>query len=211
MRPHLTFGQLTLLIGTAVAIAASLILVIYALRKALRGGRSGEADRTPLRASDSSAFALATMQSFIANLKQEQRKLEAARRGAEQNAEKNARLLEVLAGALNEALVVFTREGFIRLINPAAREFLGADTWSRRRYSEILAPESVLANLIRACLETGKSATQVRIEWPMPNGAPRALRVTVLPLQARTRIIEEALCLLREDHGPVPRGANEVN
>lgn len=208
MRPHLTFGQLTILVGTAVAIGASLIFIIYALRKALHSSRSGEAEPPPSRASASSAFALATMQGVIASLKQEQRGLEDARRQMEQEAEKNARLLEVLAGALDEALVVFSREGFVRLINPPARAILGADTWSRRRYSEILAPESALAGFLRACLENGKAANWERIEWPLQNGECRVLLVSVLPVQARAGSIEGALCLLREPRDSVPFGTD---
>ncbi len=210
MRPHLTFGQLTILVGTALAVAALLILIIYALRKALRSDLRGEAaTRTP-RASDSSAFALATMQGVIASLKQELRKLEDAGRQMEQEAEKNARLLEVLAGALDEALVVISREGFIRLINPPARAILGADTWSRRRYSEILAPESALAGFLRACLENGKAANWERIEWPLQNGERRVLLVSVLPVQARAGSIEGALCLLHELHNSAQSGAQQT-
>ena len=208
MRPHLTFGQLTILVGTAVAVAALLILIIYALRKALRSDmRSEAATRTP-PASDSPAFALATMQGVIASLKQELRKLEDARRQTEQEAEKNLRLLEVLAGALDEALVVFSREGFIRLINPPARAMLGADTWSRRRYSEILPPESALAGFLRDCLENGKAVRLERMEWPLQNGERRVLLVSVLPLQTRRGSIEGALCLLREPQDSAPSGTD---
>ncbi len=206
MRPHLTFGQLTILIGTAVAVAGLLIIIIYAFRKALRSDLRGEAaTRTP-RASDSSAFALATMQGVIAGLKQELRKLEDAGRQMEQEAEKNVRLLEVLAGALDEALVVFSREGFIRLINPPARAILGADSWSRRRYSESFPPDSALAGFLRACLENGKAVKWERIELTMQDGECRVLLVTVLPLQSRAGSIEGALCLLREPQGPAPSG-----
>ncbi len=198
MRPHLTIGQLTILVGTAVGICVLLVFIIFALRKALRSGLRGEADPQTPRASDSSAFALATMQGVIANLKEEQRRAENARRELDQRAEMNTRLLEVLAGALDEALVVFTREGYIRLINPPARAILGADTWSRRRYDEILAPGSALANLIRACLEAGAIASKERIELPLQDGELQALLVSVFPLQARTGNIAGAVCLLRD-------------
>ncbi len=207
MRPHLTFGQLTILVGTAVAVAGLLIVIIYAFRKALRSSRTGEVAPPPLRASDSSAFALATMQGVITSLKQEQRKLEETRREVEQETERNARLLEVLAGAMAEALVIFTREGFIRLINPPARATLGADTWSRRRYSEILPPESALAGFLRACMENGEAVKWERVEWPLPDGECRVLLVTILPLQARAGNIEGALCLLREPQGSARSGA----
>ncbi len=210
MRLHLTFGQLTILVGTAVAVAALLVLVIYALHKALRRSAQGEAAARTPRTSDTSAFALAAMQGVIATLKQEQRQLENARHEAEQDAEKNTRLLEALAGAMDEALVIFTREGFIRLINPQARAILGADTWSRRRYSEILPPESALADLIRACLEDGKASTSERIELPLRNGERRVLLVSVRPVQVRGGNVEGALCLFREPGGAWPSITGET-
>ncbi len=209
MRSHLTFGQLTILVGTAVAVAALLIIVIYALHKALRRGAQGEAAAHTPRASNSSAFALAAMQGVIATLKQEQRRLTDARQEAEREAEKNARLLEVLAGTMDEGLVAFTREGFIRLINPQARAILGADTWSRRRYDEILAAESGLASHIRDCLENGTAVTWEEIELPLQNGERRVLLVSVQPCQARGGSIEGALCLFREPHGTWPSRPQE--
>jgi PAS domain-containing protein len=198
MHPHFTLWQLTLLVGTAVGIAALLVFIIYALHKAFRSSLRAEIARQSPRAADSSAFALATMQGVIANLKEEQHKLEESRRTAEQRATQNARVAETIASALEEALVVFDREGFIRLINPPARTVLGADTWSRRRYTEILGPDNPLAVLIQASLQSGEAVRRKKIELSSPSGQRRLLLATVLPLQIPAGNIEGAICLLRE-------------
>ena len=197
MRTHLTIFELTILAGTAVAIAAILIVLVYGLHKALRRQlHDGEFKPPTPRAEDSTAFALAAMQGVIADLKTQLEQAWELQRATAKQVQENARLMEILLQEMGQGLMVFDREGFVSMANPAARALLGVDTWSRRRYPNLLGTRSVLAALVRDCLETAKPTKQERIEFQTPSGEVRSLVVSVLPLQGRDQVIEGAVCLL---------------
>jgi len=194
-----SLGQLTILVGGAIVLAGLLILLIYMLHKAFQRQRS-EADLKPAspRAANEAAFALATVQSVIAGLKAREKELTRQLREAEQRAEAAARTLESLGREIPLGLVVFSRDGFLTLSNPAARALLGIDTWSRRRYPELFHAESPLTQYIRESLETGKSQKHQRVEYVTPEAQTRLLEVSLLPWHDRNGQVAGVICLLAE-------------
>jgi PAS domain-containing protein len=190
---------LTFLVGTAVAVGALLVLLVLGLHKAFERQRQGikPAPATP-RAEDATAFGLAALQGVIASLKEQQQELQERCRAAEVRAEMKARTMETILQETDQGVTVFDREGFLSVANPAARALLGVDTWSRRRYPEVLGPESQMTGLVRGCLERGTSARQETVKYHTPRDGVISLAVSVLPLQGRNAEIETAVCLFRK-------------
>ena len=198
MSPHPTLPQIMWLVATAIVVGALLVLIVYGFHKAIRRAlRQEELKPAASRVSDNAQFMVATLQGVITDLKEQQRKRDEIYRTTEQRATETGRLLETVAQEMGEGLIVFTRDGFVRLANPALRELLALDTWSRRRYPEVFGPESPLAGLVQACLEAGKVTRSARLEFLTARGEVRVLAVSVLPLQASNRETAGAMCLLR--------------
>jgi len=199
MTRHLTVSQLTLVIGIAVAVGAVLILIVYTLHKAFRGQLQGEKwkPRTP-RAEESEAFMLAGLQALIASLREEQKKTSELLRSSELRADECARRIELITREIEEGLLVFDREGYISLANSLARTLLSIDVWSRRRYQEVLGPDSELAQRIATCLAEGSITRHEAVQYQTPRGDDLRLIVTITPLLARGGEISGALCLIKK-------------
>jgi PAS domain-containing protein len=194
---HLSLNQLTLLVVGFLLLAGLLILLLYAVHKLFQRHREQSGSNlSPARPADDTAFALATMQSVIARLRARERELQARLHGAEQCAEASARLLESLGRELPVGLIMIDRKGFLTLSNPTVRTLLGIDTWSRRRYPEILGPESQLVGCIRECLETGKRYERESLAYVTPHGETRALEMSLTPVCSQIGQVEGAVCLL---------------
>lgn len=199
MTRHLCLSQLTILVGGVILIAGLLILLFYVLHKAFQRQRNTSGLKPPSpRPADEAAFAMATVQSVIAGLKAREKELTKQLRDAEQRADAAARALESVMREVPMGLMVFNREGFLTQSNPAVRALLGIDTWSRRRYTEILGPESPLALYIRECLEMGKSCKREAVEHVTPIGRTRILEMSLWPCYDRGGQVEGAVCLLTD-------------
>jgi PAS domain-containing protein len=203
MTPHLSFLQLTFLIGGAVVVALVLIGAFYALHKSIRGTLKPEEFKAPrVRAENETAFTLATMQAVISQLKDEQRATQARLTAAEQRAEQNARKAALLVQEMDQGLMIFDSQGFLIQSNALARELLGPDAWSRRRYAELFQSIPELIELVRTCLETGAETRKQTVECQPRDGSARATAVSVLPVRDRSGSTEAVICWLRE----VPSG-----
>jgi len=205
MARHLTVSQLTLVVGTAVAVGAVLILIVYGFHKTLRRQLQPEEwkPRTP-RAADSRAFMLATLQGVVADLREEQKKTQDLLRASELRAEESVRRAELIAQEIEDGLLVFDREGFIGLANPAARTLLSIDVWSRRRYQEVLGSGSELARRVETCLANATTTRHEAVEYRTPRGDDLQLRVTVVPLLGRGGEISGAVCLVKKNRREDP-------
>jgi PAS domain-containing protein len=196
MTRHLSVSQLTLLVVGIFLIGGLLILLIYVLHKAFQRQReAGGSKRNSSRPPDEAAFAMATMQSVIAGLRAREKELREQLHDAEQRAEAGARTLESVIRDLPLGLMIFNRDGFIALSNSAVRALLGIDTWSRRRYTEILGAESQLTAWIRECLETGRTQRE-SLEYVTPRGETRNLGVFLSPCRGRDGQVESAVCVV---------------
>jgi PAS domain-containing protein len=191
--------QITLLLGGALVIVGLMVFLLYALHKAFQQRRKKEDFRpSSPKSRDESSVLLASMQGVLIRMKSRERELEALLREAEQRADSSTRTLEAVVRDLPVGLLVFTRDGFLVLANPVARELLGADTWSRRRYPEILGGESPLALHLRNTLEAGASLRAETVEYRTPNGVVLLLEVSLSPFYGRSGQVEGAVCLLHK-------------
>jgi PAS domain-containing protein len=205
MARHLSVNQLTLLVVGFLLLGGLLVLLVYAVHKLFQRQREPSGLKpTPGRPVDDTAFALATMQSVITGLRAREKELKELLHDAEHRAQTSAQLLESVAREIPVALLVVDRAGFLTLSNPAVRALLGIDTWSRRRYLEILGPESQLAGSIRACLGTGKRSEREAIQYVSPRGETRALEVSLYPVCSQTGQVESAVCLLANLEARLP-------
>jgi PAS domain-containing protein len=197
MIQRLSPSELMLLVGGTLLVGLLLALLAYAMYRMVRQRRA-EVDLRPAtrRPENDSAFVVGALQGLVSKLKADEKKLADLLRDAEQRAQAGTILLEAILQEMSTAAVVFNREGFLTLSNPPARALLGIDTWSRRRYPEILGAESILAGYVRECLEEGKTFKRTAIEFRTPQGELRDLRVSLTPLRSAAGQIESVLCLL---------------
>jgi PAS domain-containing protein len=198
---HLTFSQLTLLVGVAFAVAGVLIVLLYVLHKTVRRQLHEEGLKAPApRAENSQAFALATLQGVIASVREEQKKTANLLRVSELRAEESARKAELIAREIEEGLVIFDGQGFISLANPASHALLEIDIWSRRRYQEVLGAGSELARRVESCLTNGTVTRGEALDYQTPGGRTLRLIVTIVPLTRQLTGGEEilgAVCLVK--------------
>lgn len=176
-----------------------LIFMAYIIHKMFKDRREA-GDLTPKspRSQDDATFAMAAMQGVIARLKQQETELVELRRAAEKRARESAQISENIIREMPNGLLVFNREGFITTVNPAARALLGVDTWSRRRYPEILGRGSALTRYLEECLETGKGVAQEMLEHTTESGQTRVLGVSLSPLHGANGEVEGAICLFTD-------------
>ncbi len=196
---HLSKPRLSLLIGSSLMLVGLLGVGIFALHKTFQQQRANlDLHSNSPRTGNDATFAMATMQGVIAKMKAQERELTGLRRAAEQRARESTRISENIIREMPSGLMVFNREGFITAANPAVRTLLGVDTWSRRRYPEILGPESGLAAHIRECLETGKTTTRETIEYTTPRGDVRFLGMSLSSFHGPGGEVDGAVCLLSD-------------
>jgi PAS domain-containing protein len=197
MSAHVNLGQLTLLIAGAVVGAALLAGAIYAVHRSIRGSLKLETIAAPrVRAENEEAFTLAAMQGVIAQLRSEQKSAQEKLLAAEREADELARRLEVIVREMDQAVLIFNKQGFASGANPRARDVLGPDAWSHRRYPEMLAHLPKVAEWVGACLASGSEARKETAEFE-PSEGQRPVRVSVLPLRNKSGAVDGAVCLIR--------------
>jgi PAS domain-containing protein len=198
MTPHISFLQLTFLIGGTVVVALVLVGAIYALHKSIRRTLKPDDFKPPrVRAENETAFTLATMQAVIAQLKDEHKTTQARLAAAERRAEQKARKVALLVQEMDRGLVIFDSEGFLIQSNAPARELLGPDAWSHRRYAELFQSIPKLVELVRTCLATGAETRKQNVDHQAGDEGVRAIAVSVLPLRDRSGSTEAVVCFLR--------------
>jgi PAS domain S-box-containing protein len=199
MNHPIPLSQLTLLIGGAVVLGGLLVFMVYLVHKSFKERRESRAfEPTTERLPDEASFATAALQGVITTMKAQEKELVELRQAAERRARESARLSENVLREMPNGLMTFDREGFLTAANPAVRKLLGIDTWSRRRYPEILGRESVLTQRVEECLGTGKTVAQETLTYQTPAGATRVLGLSLSALHASNGELDGALCLLSD-------------
>jgi PAS domain S-box-containing protein len=199
MAPKLSLSQLTLIAGAALLAGGLLVFIVYIIHKMIKDRRE-EQDLMPHspRSDNEPAFAMAALQGVISRMKEQEKELIELRQAAEKRARESARISENIVREMPGGLMVFNREGFITASNPAVRALLGVDTWSRRRYPEILGAQPRLSEHLRQCLETGKALSQESFQSTLPSGERRVLGVSVSPFHDSNGGIAGVVCLLTD-------------
>lgn len=199
MVPKLPLSQLTLIAGGALLAGGLLVFIAYVIHKMIKDRRAEQdfAPKSP-RASNEPAFAMAALQGVIARMKEQEKELIELRQAAEKRARESTLISENIIREMPGGLMVFNREGFITASNPTVRTLLGVETWSRRRYPEILAAQPRLREQVRQCLETGKALSQESFPSTLASGEQRVLGVSVSPFHDSSGSIAGAVCLLTD-------------
>ena len=196
MNPRLNTQQVIFVLGTALAIGAVLILVIAILLRSLRKERK-EMNISPSapRATDNSVFLISSLQAVVAGLKAREKELETQLRDAETRAEVSQRTLETIVRATPQGLMIFDVAGTLSNANHAARNMLNLDTWARRRYTDLFAPDSSLTLAIRACLENPTAPKSSRARYTPSEAAARAFDVSLFPFVGRGGQTAGVVCI----------------
>jgi PAS domain-containing protein len=108
------------------------------------------------------------------------------------------RELDLIAREIDQGLILFDRQGFLAFANAPAHEVLAADTWSRRRYTEVLQAIPKLVELVGACLETGSETRKQKFEYQVRDESTRLIEVSTFPLRGQAGIIKAVVCLVGE-------------
>ena len=210
MTRHLSVPQLTLVVVGLVLTAGVLLLLLYAVHKLFERERQQRKGRLAApRPADETAFALATMQGVITGLRAREKELKELLQDAERRASTSARFLENVVREVPLGILLVNREGFLALSNPAVRVLLAVDTWSRRRYPEVLGPESPLTACIRECLEAGRKYEREPVEYVTPTGETCLLQVSVSPVCSQDGQVGGALCLLTRVEAKRPTSSRD--
>ncbi len=197
MTGRLTTTQVSELLGMALLLFGGLVLAVYLLHRAFSKGRQAEPlDAKPPRPDDQKSFAMATIQGVIADLKRQQKELDEQRREAERRAAESSILHQIITREISTGVLVFDREGFLVMANPAARSLLGIDSWSRRRYSDLLGDESKLAARIRKSLQASETVRWDHVELQTARGALLTVRLVLAPYSDATTGASGVVCLL---------------
>jgi len=190
--------------GGAVFVLTVLILGVYLLQKSVgRTLKPEEGKPAKVRVADEAAFARATVEAVITQLKADHKLTLEKLVVAERRAEENARKFELLAREIEFGLIIFDAEGYITFSNPAVRKVLAVDTWSRRRYGEIFHDIPVLGQLIGDCFEAGTEVREKAIQFQGADGSERRIEVSVLPTRNHGGAMEVVACMFREVPPPV--------
>jgi len=187
------FFVLTLIGGT--------FLFSLALRRLLRPKEKEVSDELSIlkpHGDNPSAFMAASMQAVIQKLREQEKELEALHHREKERALQTERLSEAVTRNMPAGLLLVNATGLITSANPAAEAALGVRALAYRRYTEVLGPDSALAQLLTGCLEQARTFRREEIEYTTPAGELRQLGVTISPILHGSRKVSGALCLLSD-------------
>lgn len=157
---HLTFTQVSLLVGFVIGLGLLLVLLAYAFRRSRKEMIEGGSFREkPPRVENESAFMAATVQGVIADLKRQLSAAQQQLKEVQRESEGRKLTLDCILRESPLGIVIFDSEGFVQNGTARARQLLQTDFWSRRKYTEVLGADSELAVIIKGALE-GRSIVQ---------------------------------------------------
>jgi PAS domain-containing protein len=197
MNPQLPLKEVALLVGAGLLVLAVFIVLIYFLHRVFREARSEDSLKAQApRAENEAAFAAAAFQSAIAHLKKQEKQLQEQLREAERRAETGERTLGALLQEISAAVLLFNAEGALVQASAAARNLIGPDAWSRRRYSELLAGSPALVAMLRGCFEDGKPRREPALAYGTLEGRVTTVAAAVFACGGREGKIEAVVCVL---------------
>ena len=124
-------------------------------------------------------------------------KLKAQERATAARADASEHLSTQIVAGLTSGLLVVSRAGTLRIVNPAARRILALSDANEGHYRELLAATPELAQVIEEALDTGAPISRRTIALVGRRG-PAHLGVTVSPLRSATGSVDAAICLFTD-------------
>src|SRR6266478_1511740 len=195
-----------LLTSFVVTLFLSLVCIAWLLR-GLLGPYSqlvGEARRAPVAHSgkpqNEAAFVLETFQSVIAQLQEQQAELKRFSDQASQRADSAERFSDRIVASMPTALIAFDAAGNTTLTNGPLRELLADElSGSGEHLRDIFASIPALAELVEACLATGRVFRREEIEAINGAGQGKRFGATVAPIDPTSGSgARGALCLITD-------------
>jgi signal transduction histidine kinase len=209
-----------LLTAFVVTLFVSLVCIAWLLRGLLRPYSQlvGEARRAPVahsgKTQNEAAFVLETFQSVIAQLQNQQEELRRLSDQASQRADSAERFSDRIVASMPTALIAFDSAGNATVMNGPARslfestrslsenarspsENIGAA--SGTHFGEIFSGVPMLAEMVEACLTSGRLFRREEIVATNGSGLSRRLGATVAPIDpASASGSRGALCLITD-------------
>jgi signal transduction histidine kinase len=181
-----------LLTTFVVTLFISMVCVAWLLRGLLRPYSQlvGEAKRAPVahsgKSQNEAAFVLETFQSVIAQLQDQQKELQRLSDQASQRADTAERFSDRIVASMPTGLVAFDAAGNATVMNAPARALFNDVRSQGDHFASIFSNTPALAEMVKACLSTGRVFRREEIETT--NGASRGARLgaTVAPIDPQS-------------------------
>src|ERR1051325_6713871 len=193
-----------LLTAFIVTLFISLVCIAWLLRGILRPYNQliTEAERAPVahltKSQNEAAFVLETFQSVVAQLQAQQQELERLSAEASQRADSAERFNERVVASMPTGLIAFDLSGKATLVNTPARAlFDGRTDFDGEHFRTILRDMPALADMVHACLQTGRIFRREEIEATSATNVKR-LGATVAPIDPSPSGSKGALCLITD-------------
>ena len=178
---------------------AVLIGLFFVIRKSLtRRLETNTEAREPHRVSDDPAFAIATFQSVIQKLREQEKELERLHQIEKQRAAESARLSESIAHSMPTGLLLVNASGLVTTCNPAAQSILRVTAPLYHRPCDLLGAASPLAEMIEDCLRRGQTFQRQEVDHTTPDGQVRRLGVSISPATRPDGAITGVTCLVTD-------------
>jgi signal transduction histidine kinase len=183
----------------------SLVCIAWLLRGLLRPYSQliGEARRAPVahsgKTQNEAAFVLETFQSVIAQLQAQRQELERLSEQASARADSAERFSERIVASMPTGLIAFDASGNATVVNTPARNlFDDEEHLPGEHMRAIFANVPVLAEMVEACLASGRIYRREEIEASNGSGQPKRLGATVAPIDPSESGSRGALCLITD-------------
>ena len=195
--------------------AASVFIVgVWFIRRLRKEMVADLSSPTP-RVDNAPAFAVATLQSVIQQLKDKEEELQRLRQAEQERAAATQNIAAAVLTNLETGVVVFNAAGLAQQANPAAREILGYATISgmhaRDLFRGISALRSrdgeapgALAEALSRALSDASVFRALDAEYATPAGQRRNLAITIAPALGAGGECYGAVCLV-SDRGAASR------
>jgi two-component system, NtrC family, sensor histidine kinase HydH len=179
--------------GVALVLLALIFVVVVgsflALRRSVLDRRRATKERESFRvnAENPSAFMTASMQGVIQRLREQEQELARLHQLEKERAQETERLSEAVTRNMPAGLLLVNATTTISSANPAAEKTLGIRGLQYRRYSEVLGADSVLTQMLTACLRDGQTFQRDEVPHVTGDGEMRKLGVTISPIYRPVR------------------------
>ena len=194
-----------LLTTFVVTLFISMVCIAWLLRGLLRPYSQliGEAKRAPVahsgKTQNEAAFVLETFQSVIAQLQAQRQELERLSEQASARADSAERFSERIVASMPTGLIAFDASGNATVINTPARSLFDDEEHLPGEHTRaIFANVPALAEMVEACLASGRIYRREEIEASNGSGQPKCLGATVAPIDPSESGSRGALCLITD-------------
>src|SRR5207253_362025 len=192
-----------LLTTFVVTLFISLVCIAWLLRGLLRPYSQlvGEAKRAPVahsgKTQNEAAFVLETFQSVIAQLQAQRQELERLSEQASARADSAERFSDRIVASMPTGLIAFDLSGHATVANAPAHQLFEGKDLEGQHFQSIFAGIPALAEMVKACLATGRVFRREEIEG---NGVSQTKRLgaTIAPIDPSETGSQGALCLITD-------------